>query len=71
MQGTNGFVHVIIEQMYNPQQYTVHVRILGIFCMLSSRVIRAPNCQSRKTVLGSILASSDTVESEGWQMKQC
>jgi hypothetical protein len=23
------------------------------------------------TVLGSIPASSDTVESEGWQMKQC
>jgi hypothetical protein len=23
------------------------------------------------TVLGSISASSDTVESEGWQMKQC
>jgi hypothetical protein len=36
-----------------------------------SRVVRAlSGCQNR-TVLGSIPASSDTVESEGRQMKQC
>ncbi len=41
--------------------------------MRSSRVVRASDCQclSRIAVLGSISASSDTVESEGRQMKQC
>ncbi len=37
--------------------------------MRSSRVVRAS--AKVATVVGSILASSDTVESEGWQMKQC
>jgi hypothetical protein len=33
---------------------------------------RASSCHEKvATVLGSILASSDTVKSEGWQMKQC
>ncbi len=38
--------------------------------MRSSLVIRASDCQYRSTVLGSIPASSDTVESERRQMKQ-
>ncbi len=38
----------------------------------SSLVVRASGCQAEvPTVLGSIPASSDTVESEGRQMKQC
>jgi hypothetical protein len=40
--------------------------------MRSSQVVRASGCNSEiATVLGSIPASSDTVESEGRQMKQC
>ncbi len=38
----------------------------------SSRVVRASDCQSKVvTVLDSIPASSDTMKSEGRQMKQC
>ncbi len=42
--------------------------------MRTSRVVRATDCQCRSrnaTFLGSIPASSDTVEPEGRQMKQC
>jgi len=42
-------------------------------CMRSNRVVRTrPTANAEvATVLGSIPASSDTVKSEGWQMKQC
>jgi hypothetical protein len=43
--------------------------------MRSSLGVRASDCQCQRrngpTVLGSIPASSDTVESEGRQMKPC
>jgi hypothetical protein len=40
--------------------------------MRSSRVVRASEANAVvATVLGSISASSDTVESKGRQMKQC
>jgi hypothetical protein len=41
--------------------------------MRSSLVVRASGTANTEvtTVLGSIIASSDTVESEGRQMKQC
>jgi hypothetical protein len=38
----------------------------------SIRVVRASDSNAKvATVLGSISASSDTVEFEGWQVKQC
>ncbi len=37
--------------------------------MRSRRLVRASDCHKVVTVLGSIPASSDTVESEGQQMK--
>jgi hypothetical protein len=38
----------------------------------TSEWLERPTANAKvETVLGSIPASSDTVESEGWQMKQC
>ncbi len=36
-----------------------------------SQVVRATDCQSIATIRGLIPTSSDKVESEGWQIKQC
>jgi hypothetical protein len=53
---------------------TIFVENYNTRWMRPSRVVIASGCQcqSRYTVLGSIIpASSDTMESEGRQMKQC
>jgi hypothetical protein len=48
---------------------------LAKLLMRASRVVKSSDRLTAKakvsTVLGSIPASSDTVEPEGWQMKQC
>ena len=50
------------------------VGVLRAMGMRSSRVVTVERLNANAaaaTVLGSIPASSDTVESEGWQMKLC
>jgi hypothetical protein len=47
-----------------------HEKRLRTGIVRSSQVVKASDSQSKaETVLGLILPSSDTVESEGWQMK--
>jgi hypothetical protein len=69
-----------LQQRAENDKVTNHnIKYIRINCTLRhnrgcSRVVRGPDCQcqSRNSPgLGSFPASSDTEESEGWQMKQC
>ncbi len=66
------FLHIYMkDRKYS--QYNSSMWMSTSLWIKSSRVVRASDSQSRivTTVLGSITASSDTVESEGRQTKQC
>jgi hypothetical protein len=61
--GSIGFETVAFDVRFSSNVDVLH-------WMSLSRMFRAPDYQCQKS-LGSIPASSDTVESEGRQMKQC